>query len=153
MNALKENKTVVRSWRTSRHKTLRESKNEKFIFGEKNSIHIIDLTQTVEFIKSFVQVHKDFKGENYLLFPLKQASEQISDLAKEIGQFYVNQMVRRNAYQLEYNSKSNQEIKKLDNQLSKENLGLQRKKFKIWKRKRKLQRSLGGISEMKRNRT
>ena len=32
---------------------------KKYIFGEKNSIHIIDLTQTVDFIKNaLVQVHK-----------------------------------------------------------------------------------------------
>ena len=29
-----------------------ESKNEEIYFGEKNSIHIIDLTQTVEFLKN-----------------------------------------------------------------------------------------------------
>ena len=34
------------------HKTLRwNPKMKKYIFGEKNSIHIIDLTQTVDFIK------------------------------------------------------------------------------------------------------
>ena len=36
-----------------------EQKMKKYIFGEKNSIHIIDLTQTVDFIKTaLVQVHK-----------------------------------------------------------------------------------------------
>ena len=35
------------------HKTLRwNPKMKKFIFGEKNSIHIIDLTQTVDFLKN-----------------------------------------------------------------------------------------------------
>ena len=34
------------------HKTLRwNPKMKKYIFGEKNSIHIIDLTQTVDFLK------------------------------------------------------------------------------------------------------
>ena len=34
------------------HKTLRwNPKMKKYIFGEKNSIHIIDLTQTVDFFK------------------------------------------------------------------------------------------------------
>ena len=34
------------------HKTLRwNPKMKEYIFGEKNSIHIIDLTQTVEFLK------------------------------------------------------------------------------------------------------
>ena len=42
------------------HKPLRwNPKMKKYIFGEKNSIHIIDLTQTVEFIKNaLVEVHK-----------------------------------------------------------------------------------------------
>ena len=42
------------------HKTLRwNPKMKKYIFGEKNSIHIIDLTQTVDFIKNaLLQVHK-----------------------------------------------------------------------------------------------
>ena len=42
------------------HKTLRwNPKMKSFIFGEKNSIHIIDLTQTVNFLKTaLVEVHK-----------------------------------------------------------------------------------------------
>ena len=46
-----------------------ESKNEKIYFWrEKLPIHIIDLTQTVEFIKNaLVEVHKTISsGENYL---------------------------------------------------------------------------------------
>ena len=47
------------------HKTLRwNPKMKKYIFGEKNSIHIIDLTQTVEFIKNaLVKVHKLYQQE------------------------------------------------------------------------------------------
>ena len=51
------------------HKTLRwNPKMKKFIFGEKNSIHIIDLTQTVNFLKNaLVQVHKCISsgGKNF----------------------------------------------------------------------------------------
>ena len=51
------------------HKTLRwNPKMKKYIFGEKNSIHIIDLTQTVEFLKNaLVQVHKAIAGGGKLL--------------------------------------------------------------------------------------
>ena len=76
------------------HKTLRwNPKMKKYIFGEKNSIHIIDLTQTVDFIKNaLTQVHKVISNGGKLLVvsTKKQASEQISDLAKETGQYYVN---------------------------------------------------------------
>ena len=76
------------------HKTLRwNPKMKSYIFGEKNSIHIIDLTQTVEFMKNaLVEVHKTISsgGKILIVSTKKQASEQVSDLAKETGQFFVN---------------------------------------------------------------
>ena len=70
-----------------------ESKNEEIYFWRKNSIHIIDLTQTVDFIKNaLLQVHKTIAAGGKLLVvsTKKQASEQISELAKETNQYYVN---------------------------------------------------------------
>ena len=138
------------------HKTLRwNPKMKKYIFGEKNSIHIIDLTQTVDFIKTaLAQVHKIISNGGKLLIvsTKKQASEQVSELAKETGQYYVNyrwlggMLTNWNTIQ-----NSIKRLKKLEDQLSKENLGLLQKKkfFVIWKREGKITRSLGGISEMK----
>ena len=41
---------------------------KKYIFGEKNSIHIIDLTQTVDFLKNaLMQAHKVIAGGGKLL--------------------------------------------------------------------------------------
>ena len=137
------------------HKTLRwNPKMKKFIFGEKNSIHIIDLTQTVEFLKNaLLEVHKVISsgGKILIVSTKKQASEQISDLAKDTGQFYVNyrwlggMLTNWNTIQ-----NSIKRLKKLDEQLSKENLGFTKKEIlKFSKEKEKLQRSLGGIAEMK----
>ena len=137
------------------HKTLRwNPKMKKFIFGEKNSIHIIDLTQTVEFLKNaLTQVHKVISAGGKLLIvsTKKQASEQVSDLAKETGQYFVNfrwlggMLTNWNTIQ-----NSIKRLKKLDDQLSKENVGFTKKEIlKFGKEREKLQRSLGGISEMK----
>ena len=66
---------------------------KKFIFGEKNSIHIIDLTQTVDFLKSaLTAVHKVVAsgGKILIVSTKKQASEQVRDLAKETNQHFVN---------------------------------------------------------------
>ena len=137
------------------HKTLRwNPKMKKYIFGEKHSIHIIDLTQTVEFLKNaLLKVHNVISSGGKLLIvsTKKQASEQVSDLAKETGQFYVNyrwlggMLTNWNTIQ-----NSIKRLKKLDNQLSKENLGFTKKEIlKFGKEKEKLQRSLGGIAEMK----
>ena len=127
---------------------------KKYIFGEKNSIHIIDLTQTVDFLKNaLVQVHKVIASGGKLLVvsTKKQASEQVSDLAKETGQYFVNyrwlggMLTNWNTIQ-----NSIKRLKKLTDQLSKENLGFTKKEIlKFSKEKEKLQRSLGGISEMK----
>ncbi len=137
------------------HKTLRwNPKMKRYIFGEKNSIHIIDLTQTVEFIKSaLAEVHKIIAsgGKILIVSTKKQASEQVSELAKETKQFYVNyrwlggMLTNWNTIQ-----NSIKRLKKLEDQLSKENLGFTKKELiKFGKEKEKLQRSLGGISEMK----
>ncbi len=137
------------------HKTLRwNPKMKKFIFGEKNSIHIIDLTQTVEFLKNaLTQVHKVISAGGKLLIvsTKKQASEQVSDLARETGQYFVNfrwlggMLTNWNTIQ-----NSIKRLKKLDDQLSKENVGFTKKEIlKFGKEREKLQRSLGGISEMK----
>ena len=137
------------------HKTLRwNPKMKKYIFGEKNSIHIIDLTQTVEFIKTaLVQVHKVISdgGKVLVVSTKKQASEQIKELAKDTGQYFVNyrwlggMLTNWNTIQ-----NSIKRLKKLELQLSKENLGFTKKEIlKFGKEKEKLQRSLGGIAEMK----
>ena len=137
------------------HKTLRwNPKMKKYIFGEKNSIHIIDLTQTVEFIKNaLMEIHKVIAsgGKILIVSTKKQASEQIKDLANETGQYFVNyrwlggMLTNWNTIQ-----NSIKRLKKLELQLSKENIGFTKKEIlKFGKEKEKLQRSLGGISEMK----
>ena len=86
-------------------------------------------------------MHKIIAGGGKLLVvsTKKQASEQVSELAKETGQYYVNyrwlggMLTNWNTIQ-----NSIKRLKKLEDQLSKENLGLQKRNFKIWKRKRKI---------------
>ena len=137
------------------HKTLRwNPKMKTFIFGEKNSIHIIDLTQTVNFLKNaLVQVHKCISsgGKILIVSTKKQAAEQVSSLAQETGQYFVNfrwlggMLTNWNTIQ-----NSIKRMKKLNDQLAKEDTGFTKKEIlKFGKERDKLQRSLGGISEMK----
>jgi small subunit ribosomal protein S2 len=137
------------------HKTLRwNPKMKKFIFGEKNSIHIIDLTQTVVFFKNaLTEIYKCISsgGKILIVSTKKQASEQITNLAKETGQYYVNyrwlggMLTNWNTIQ-----NSIKRMKMLEDRLSKEDTGFTKKEIlKLGKEKEKLQRSLGGIAEMK----
>ena len=137
------------------HKTLRwNPKMKKFIFGEKNSIHIIDLTQTVNFLKNaLVQVHKCISsgGKILIVSTKKHAAEQVSSLAQETGQYFVNfrwlggMLTNWNTIQ-----NSIKRMKKLNDQLAKEDTGFTKKEIlKFGKERDKLQRSLGGIADMK----
>jgi len=76
------------------HKTLRwNPKMKPYIFGSKNAVHIIDLTQTIELINTgLVKVYEIIKNGGHILFvsTKKQASESIANLAKDTSQFFVN---------------------------------------------------------------
>jgi len=76
------------------HKTLRwNPKMKKYIFGKRDSIHIIDLTQTLELTKVALQkVYETISNNGKILFvsTKKQASELVANVAKETNNFYVN---------------------------------------------------------------
>ena len=76
------------------HKTFRwNPKMKQYIFGEKNSIHIIDLSKTLELLKNaLIELHKSVSSGGKVLFvsTKKQASELIADVAKETDNYYVN---------------------------------------------------------------
>ena len=75
------------------HKTFRwNPKMSKYIFGSKNSIHIIDLVQTLELTKSaLVEIHKCISSGGKILFvsTKKQAAETVVKLATDTSQYYV----------------------------------------------------------------
>ena len=76
------------------HKTLRwNPKMKKYIFGKRDSIHIIDLTQTLELTKiALEKVYTTISNNGKILFvsTKKQASEAIAEVAKETDQYFVN---------------------------------------------------------------
>jgi len=138
------------------HKTLRwNPKMKKFIFGEKNSIHIIDLTQTVVLIKKALsEIHKCISagGKILIVSTKKQASETVLKVASETGQFYVNyRWLGGMLTNWKTIQNSIKRLKKLDQDLSKEDIGFTKKEvLKLGKERDKLKRSLGGIAEMNR---
>ena len=76
------------------HKTFRwNPKMDRYIFGSKNTVHIIDLVQTLELINcALVEIHKCIVSGGKILFvsTKKQATETIANLARDTSQFYVN---------------------------------------------------------------
>ncbi len=136
------------------HKTFRwNPKMSKYIFGAKNSIHIIDLVQTLEMINvALEQIHKCISSGGKILFvsTKKQASGSIAALAKDTSQFYVNyRWLGGMLTNWKTISNSIKRYKKLNVDLQNENTGFTKKEvLKMGIQRDKLERSLGGISEM-----
>ncbi len=136
------------------HKTLRwNPKMKKFIFGEKNSVHIIDLTKTVPLIKNAMkEVHKCISSGGKLLIvsTKKQAAETVVKIATDTNQFFVNyRWLGGMLTNWKTIQNSIKRLKKLEHDLSKEDIGFTKKEIlKLSNEKDKLKRSLGGISEM-----
>ncbi len=137
------------------HKTLRwNPKMKRYIFGKRDSIHIIDLTQTLELINIALQkIYSTIKDNGKILFisTKKQASEAISDLAKDTNQYYVNyRWLGGMLTNWGTISNSIKKLEKINQDLSSENRGFTKKELlKMSILRDKLQRSLGGISAMK----
>ena len=137
------------------HKTLRwNPKMKKYIFGKRDSIHIIDLTQTLELTKVALQkIYETVANNGKILFvsTKKQASEAIAEVAKETDQYFVNyRWLGGMLTNWGTISGSIKKMKKYEADLVAENRGFTKKELlKMSVKKDKLQRSLGGIAEMK----
>ena len=137
------------------HKTLRwNPKMKKYIFGKRESIHIIDLTQTLELTNvALEKIYDTIKNNGKILFisTKKQASEAISEVAKETNQYFVNyRWLGGMLTNWDTISNSIKKLHKLNNDLVAENRGFTKKELlKMSIQRDKLQRSLGGISDMK----
>jgi len=137
------------------HKTLRwNPKMKKYIFGKRDSIHIIDLTQTLELTKvALEKVYNTIASNGKILFvsTKKQASEAIAEVAKETDQYFVNyRWLGGMLTNWGTISGSIKKMKKYESDLVSENRGFTKKELlKMSVKKDKLERSLGGIADMK----
>jgi len=137
------------------HKTFRwNPKMNKFIYSSNKSIHIIDLVQTLELINvALHKMHECISSGGRILFvsTKKQAADSIANLAKETSQHYVNhRWLGGMLTNWKTISNSIKRYKKLSLDLKAENTGFTKKEIlKMGIQRDKLERSLGGISEMK----
>ena len=137
------------------HKTLRwNPKMKKYIFGKRDSIHIMDLTQTLELTKvALEKIYTTIANNGKILFvsTKKQASEAIAEVAKDTDQYFVNyRWLGGMLTNWGTISGSIKKMKKYESDLVSENRGFTKKELlKMSVKKDKLERSLGGIAEMK----
>ncbi|MCM2502886.1 30S ribosomal protein S2 [Aureimonas altamirensis] len=124
-----------------------------YIFGARNNIHILDLSQTVPMLHKALQTVSDTvaRGGRVLFVGTKrQASELVADAANRSAQYYVNaRWLGGMLTNWKTISNSIQRLRKLDEILSGEAQGFTKKERLTLQRERdKLDRALGGIKDM-----
>jgi len=136
------------------HQTHRwNPKMAPFIYGSRNNIHIIDLTQTVPLLHQALLAVSDVvaKGGRVLFVGTKrQASEAVADAAKSCAQYFVNhRWLGGTLTNWRTISNSIKRLKSLEELLQGEHHGLTKKELlQLTREKDKLERSLGGIKDM-----
>ncbi len=137
------------------HRTQRwNPKMAPFIFGVRNDIHIIDLTQTVPlFHQALVAMRDVVAGGGRVLFvgTKRQASEPVAAAAKRCAQYYVNhRWLGGTLTNWQTISHSIKRLRNLEETLdSAHSSGLTKKELlQLMRERDKLERSLGGIKDM-----
>ena len=125
-----------------------------FIYGSRNDIHILDLTQTVPMLHAALVALRDVAaGGGRILFvgTKRQASEPLAAAAKRCAQYYVNhRWLGGTLTNWQTISKSIQRLRSIEETLNTaEGSGLTKKELLgLLREQDKLERSLGGIKEM-----
>ena len=139
------------------HQTRRwNPKMKKYIYGERNGIHIIDLEQTVELIEKDVYpfvVEMAKQGKTVLFVGTKkQAQEAIKEEAERCGQYYINsRWLGGTLTNFKTIRTRIDRLNKLNNMEKMGEFDLLPKKevAELKKEREKLETNLGGIKEMR----
>ncbi len=124
-----------------------------YIYGARNSIHIIDLAQTVPLLHQALKTVSDTvaKGGRVLFVGTKrQAAVEIAEAAKRSAQYFVNsRWLGGMLTNWKTISASITRLRKLDEMLGEGAKGLTKKERLMLSREReKLEKALGGIKDM-----
>ena len=125
----------------------------RYIYGARNGIHILDLTQTVPLLDqalAAVQAVTAKGGRVLFVGTKRQASKAIADAAERSAQYYMNhRWLGGTLTNWKTISASIARLKALDEKLEAGVEGLTKKELlKMTREQTKLQLSLGGIREM-----
>ncbi|SLN26733.1 30S ribosomal protein S2 [Roseivivax jejudonensis] len=125
----------------------------EFIYGARNGIHIVDLTQTVPMLDAALNVIRETVAKNgRVLFvgTKRQAQQPIAEAAEKCAQYYMNhRWLGGTLTNWQTVSQSIQRLKSIDEQMEQGAEGLTKKeRLGMEREQAKLQASLGGIREM-----
>ena len=129
-------------------------KMEPFIYGKRNGIHIIDLSQTVPLLHQALLAIRDVAasgGRVLFVGTKRQASDHIAESAKRSAQYYINYTWMAGILtNWKTVSNSINRFKELEKLLSSERVNALTKKevLRLTREYNKLERAIGGIKDM-----
>ena len=136
------------------HQTHRwNPKMKPYIFGDRNGVHILDLSQTVPLFAralEFVASSTASGGKVLFVGTKRQAQEAVADAARRSGQHFVNhRWLGGMLTNWKTISNSIKRMKTLEEMLSGDTVGLTKKEvLQLTRERDKLELSLGGIRDM-----
>ena len=136
------------------HQTHRWNPRMKpYIFGARNGVHILDLSQTVPLFAralDFIAASVQSGGKVLFVGTKRQAQQPIADAARSCGQHFVNhRWLGGMLTNWKTISNSIKRLKSLEEQLSGDTAGLTKKEvLQLTRERDKLEMSLGGIRDM-----
>jgi small subunit ribosomal protein S2 len=136
------------------HQTRRwNPKMAPYLFGVRNGVHIIDLTQTVPMLHRALEATRDVAaagGRILFVGTKRQAQEPITRAANRSGQYYVNhRWLGGMLTNWKTISQSIRRLRELDARIAEGTQGLTKKEaLQLTRQRDKLERALGGIKDM-----
>jgi small subunit ribosomal protein S2 len=136
------------------HQTRRwNPKMAPYLFGVRNGIHIIDLTQTVPLLHRALEATREVAaagGRILFVGTKRQAQEPVTRAASRSGQYYVNhRWLGGMLTNWKTISQSIRRLRELDARIAEGTQGLTKKEtLQLTRQRDKLERALGGIKDM-----
>ena len=136
------------------HKTMRwNPKMAPYIYGIRNNLHIIDLTQTAILMTEAMRILREIakkRGKILFVCTKKQGADIVAKMAENCGQYYVNhKWLGGMLTNWKTISQSIKKIKSIDSQLNSDDEHLVKKeRLKLEKIKEKLELNLNGIKSI-----
>ena len=125
----------------------------EYIYGDRNGIHILDLTQTVPMLDAALKVIRDTvakNGRSLFVGTKRQAQAPIAEAAEKCAQYYMNhRWLGGTLTNWKTVSQSIARLKEIDEKMANGADGLpKRERLGMERDQQKLQATLGGIREM-----
>ena len=136
------------------HQTRRwNPKMAPYLFGVRNGVHVIDLTQTVPMLHRALEATRDIAaagGRILFVGTKRQAQEPVTRAASRSGQYYVNhRWLGGMLTNWKTISQSIRRLRELDARIAEGTQGLTKKEaLQLTRQRDKLERALGGIKDM-----